>query len=174
MDLTPFRGLVLLLPILAVGAAFARKQPGLTQSAAALLATLWCLPSLLLAHLAVSYFGWWTYAPTEADILGMPLDILFAWALGWGALPVIAWPGARLTTIVLVAFGIDALYMPQLKPFVMLSPDWWWGEAFALLFVLAPAQCFARWTHKRSHLIARASMQCLTPPPVGAEHYEWF
>jgi protein-S-isoprenylcysteine O-methyltransferase Ste14 len=162
MDITPFRGLILLFPMLAVGAAIVHKQPGFRKSAASVLATLWCIPALLIVHLAATRFGWWIYQPTQADLLGMPADLLFAWALGWGALPAIAWTDANLAVVVLVALGFDLVYMPQLAPFVVLGPNWWLGEAASIALVLVPAQLFARWTLWQSNLRARASMQCVT------------
>ena len=162
MAIPLLRNLLLLVPMIAVGAAYARKQPDRRQFAAACLAGLWCLPALLAVHQASKVFGWWWFQPSGATVLGMPADLLFAWALLWGALPVIAWPGVNLAAIVIVALGVDALYMPKLSPVVVLNSNWWWGETLSLLLVLVPAQLLGRWTMKSTQLAARASMQCLT------------
>ena len=162
MTIPLLRNLLLLVPMIAVGAAYARKQPGGKQSAAAFLSSLWCLPALMAVHQVSKGFGWWWYQSSGATVLGMPADLLFAWALLWGALPIIAWPGVHLAAIAVVALGVDALYMPRLSQVVVLKSNWWWGEALSLLLVLVPAQLLGRWTMKSTHLAARASMQCLT------------
>ncbi len=54
---------------------------------------------------------------------------------------------------------LDLLVMPHLRPLVHLGPRWFAGEAAAVLLVLLPALCLARWTEERKHLRARAAAQ---------------
>ena len=161
MDLAAHRGVLLLLPVLAIGAAALLKPQAPKQAAAASLATLWCLTSLM-AVLELSRFcDWWHYPPASPSMLGMPVDLWLAWALLWGALPVLVWPSANLVWIAGGALCVDLLYMPRIPQAVVLHSSWLGGEAVSLGAVLIPAQLLARWTIRGHHTGARASMQCI-------------
>jgi protein-S-isoprenylcysteine O-methyltransferase Ste14 len=91
----------------------------------------------------------------------MPVDLLLAWAVLWGAIPALAFPAAPVTLTILAAFAVDLVLMPLATPVVRLGRAWLIGDAVALLAVLAPAQLLARWTSRGERLTARAAAQML-------------
>src|SRR5258708_2695467 len=79
-------------------------------------------------------------------------------AVLWGILRVLAFPRLRLWFLVAVMFALDLILMPLCAPVVVLNRNWIQGEAVALLVVLLPAACLARWTTYAAYLSLRAAM----------------
>lgn len=154
------RNLTLLLPLVAVvAAAVVRDRRGELRErvAAAVLATLLAWTGVL----AVESLGsWWVFADGPSTVLGMPLETSLGWALGWGALPVIA--GGRPVLWWLGFVWSDVLLVPRLGPLVRLGDDWLLGEAVLLVVVAAPALVLGRATHTHRHLGLRVALQALT------------
>ncbi len=153
------RALALYLPItLALLAGRLRGQPP-RQFAACLLSLLWTLPSLLIVQRLNQLAHWWSYSSPGVQFVGMPLELYFGWAVLWGVLPQLALPRFALWVSVVLAIAVDVLSMPAMSPVVWLRPRWLIGEMAAIVIVLMPALCIARWTQKDTHLRARAALQ---------------
>lgn len=161
MNVLAIRSFALLLPLLVAAVAWLYVLPSRRAAGAACLATLWALPSLVALHRLASFFEWWTFDFIGGSIFGMPADLLFGWALLWGALPALLLPRMQLTTMMMLAIGVDLLLMPLCAPVVQLGAHWLTGELVAVIVVLAPAQLLARWTMRDEHLGGRVLLQFL-------------
>ena len=142
--------------------AWALRPPRRTRATAALLATAWNVPALLVVNVVAQRAGWWEFAPVAGSLRGMPLDLLLGWAVLWGALPVMLAPRAALAAVVAVLAMLDVVAMPMAQPVVRLGDRWLVGEAMAIAASLVPAQLFARWTWRGRHTPLRAGMQAAT------------
>ncbi len=153
------RSVCLLAPAGVVLGLWMWHRPRGREAAAAILATLWQVPALLLLDLAAREFGCWSYEAEGALLLGMPADLLFGWALLWGAIPALAFPRLPLIVVAAVVLSIDAMTMPLLDPVVRLGPFWLAADVAGILLCLFPAQWLARWTSNDSHLSRRVALQ---------------
>src|SRR5205814_2004577 len=52
----------------------------------------------------------------------------------------------------------DLVYMPLLRPLLVLEPRWLLGETLAVAVALVPALAFARWTERDRHVHVRNAM----------------
>lgn len=127
--------------------------------AGALLASLWNVPALLALHVLAERAGWWRFDATGGLLLGMPVDLLLAWALLWGAVPALALSSWPLGVVLLIGLAIDLVLMPAAFPVVQLGPSWLWGEFLGLALGMLPAQLLARWTARDERLAGRACLQ---------------
>jgi protein-S-isoprenylcysteine O-methyltransferase Ste14 len=159
MKILAIRSFALLLPLLGTAVAWLWLQPARRHAGAVYLATLWTLPSLVAVHVLARSFGWWTFRFQGADFFGMPVDLLFGWALLWGALPALLLIRMPLPATVALMIVLDLVLMPLCAPVVQLGPYWLVGEIIATAIVLVPAQLFARWTARDVHLGGRVVLQ---------------
>ena len=136
-----------------------RLQPRLTG--AALAATLWNLPALLLLHHLNAQASWWSYSIEGGTLHGFPSDLWLGWALLWGALPILALHKAPLWLAILIPILADLIGMPLLQPVVSLHPNWLLGEITGVLLALIPGILLGRWIASRQHLVARSSLLVL-------------
>jgi protein-S-isoprenylcysteine O-methyltransferase Ste14 len=153
------RGASLYLAAVATGIAWTWRRPPPRVAAAATLAFFWNLPALLLLNVVAPHLGWWRFDATGGLLLGVPVDLLLAWSWLWGAVPILAFPDARLSLVIAAAFSLDLVLMPAAAPVVRLESTWLWGEAAAIALLLVPAQLLARWTARDEHLTGRALLQ---------------
>ena len=153
------RGASLYLAAVATGVAWIWRRPPPRVAAAATLAFFWNLPGLLLLNVVAPHAGWWRFDATGGLLLGVPIDLLLAWSWLWGAVPILAFPNARLWIVAAAALALDLVLMPAAAPVVRLESTWLWGEAAAIAFLLVPAQFLARWTARDEHLDGRALLQ---------------
>lgn len=158
-DTALIRNLLFLAPAGVLPVLWMVERPGVRRAGAVLLATLWCLPPLLLVHEFASRFGWWSFAAKGGLFRQMPVDLWIAWALFWGAIPALAMPRMHLAITAAVLLSIDLLSMPLCAPLLRLGPDWFAGDLLAMALCCLPAQCLARWTVHGSHLAGRAILQ---------------
>jgi protein-S-isoprenylcysteine O-methyltransferase Ste14 len=134
-------------------------RPGPRAMTGAALALLWNIPFVLLVNVLAFRLGWWSFAPGERSLLGMPVDVLLGWSVFWGPVAALA-PRPLNFLIVLLGFAwIDVLLMPQLKPLVTLGDRWLFGEAVALMLCLLPGQILVRDTQARESVGRRAALQ---------------
>lgn len=161
MKILAIRSFALLLPLLGATVAWLWALPNRRTAGAVYLATLWTLPSLVILHLLARFFEWWTFDFIGGGFAGMPVDLLLGWAVLWGALPALLLPRMQLTTMMMLAIGIDLVLMPLCAPVVQLGAHWLTGELAAVCLVLAPAQLLARWTIRDEHLSGRVFLQFL-------------
>jgi protein-S-isoprenylcysteine O-methyltransferase Ste14 len=148
-------------PLCATAVAWLVWPPTRRDRAAALLATAWNLPALLVVHLAAMKFGWWTYDATDATLAGFPIDLFIGWAVLWGALPALAARRLPMAVIAMAAVALDVVAMPQLSPAVKLGDMWLVGEAVAIVICLVPAQLLAGWTRRDVRVRHRAFLQVI-------------
>jgi len=165
-NLTLLRVSVLYIPItLALIAGFARKRRR-HQFAACLLSFLWTLPALLIVQRINLCFHciWWTFAPSHAAILGIPLEVFFGWAIYWGLVPQLAFHRLDPPEITILFGVLDLYLMLFLDPLVDINRinfRWIGGEVVCLLLILLPALYIARWTMNQTVLNLRATFQVI-------------
>jgi protein-S-isoprenylcysteine O-methyltransferase Ste14 len=133
------------------------------QFAACLLSLLWAMTSLAAVQRLNEWAGWWSFPSGGGMILlcGMPLELYIGWVLLWGVLPQLVFPRLAIGWCVVIMVIVDLVAMPQFLVVVLAQRLWLVGEAVAVLFVLIPALCIARWTLEDSHLRMRAAMQAI-------------
>ena len=129
------------------------------QLPALLLSLLWAATSLLILQRVNQVAGWWSFPDADIRFCGMSLELYIGWTILWGVLPQLAFARLALVLAAATMTALDLIGMPLCSAVVHLGPRWLVGEAFAVLFVLAPALCIARWTQRDTHLHARAVMQ---------------
>jgi protein-S-isoprenylcysteine O-methyltransferase Ste14 len=153
---------VLYVPVLVAlfaGTLLPRRQ---RMFAACLLSVLWVLPALVVLQRLNEAAGWWSFAGGGPALRGMPLEVWFGWAVLWGLVPQLAMPKRRVRWCVLAMVLLDVVAMPMCAPLVVLGPQWLEGEAAAVVLVLVPALCVARWTLEDNHVAWRATTQVAT------------
>lgn len=156
------RALVLYVPFLLAVLLGMRLLHTRRQLGAMLTGLCWCFSTLLLLQVANLRFHWWIYHVDGGMIRGLPVDLLLGWAVMWGAVPVLAFPRAKLWILIAGLFAFDLCAMPLLFPAVELGPQWLIGELVAVAVVLLPAQLFSRWTLDDSHLRGRAILHVIS------------
>src|SRR5262245_15390704 len=148
--------------VAATAAVWVWRRPGDRAWSGALLATTWNVPTLLILNAAAPHLSWWRYDANGGLLLGMPVDLLFAWAWLWGAVPALAFPSTSLVLVMLGSLAVDVALMPSAAPVVRLDSYWLLGDAVGVVTALLPAQLLARWTARDERLIGRAVLQMLT------------
>ena len=155
------RAACLYIPLCLAGVLWLTSPPAPRARAAAILATLWALTSLVGINAVAVQLGWWSFAAAPATFAGAPVDLWLGWAVLWGGLPALLSRRISLAAIAAAAVAIDLFAMPQLAPLVRLGPEWLVGEAAAVVLCLLPAQLLARWTADDLHVGRRAVLQML-------------
>jgi protein-S-isoprenylcysteine O-methyltransferase Ste14 len=155
------RAVAVYLTVIATAAVWIWRRPSPRAMAGAVLAFAWNAPVILALHVAATTFGWWRFEASGGVLLGMPVDLYFAWAWLWGVVPAIAFPSAPLVVVVGIALGVDLVLMPAAAPVLHLGSSWLIGEALGLAIGLVPGQLLARWTSAGVRLPQRAVLQVL-------------
>ena len=150
------------LPLSAVVIARLVHGPKPRQFAACLLSVLWTVSALLAVQIINMWAGWWSYPIGALGINGMPIACLLGWAVLWGLLPQLAFSRLGILWVAAIMIVADLVFMPLCGSVVRLGPHWLVGEAVAVVGVLAPALCIARWTYDNTHLRARSAIQVAT------------
>src|SRR5688500_9275114 len=117
---------------IALALAAAWRRPDRRATAGAMLAFAWNLCTLFVLHLIALRAGWWRYDADGGTLLGIPVDLWFAWAILWGPATAIAMPRTPLWIVTAVALGLDLIAMPLAAPVVQLGSTWLLGEGAAL------------------------------------------
>ncbi|GAB10813.1 hypothetical protein GOARA_063_00120 [Gordonia araii NBRC 100433] len=158
IDAEALRPLLLLVPtVVAGGLWIAVTDP--VRRGAATLALLWNLVGLTAVNAAALAVGWWGFGDPGPAIVGVPIDLLVAWALLWSVIPVLAAKWIPIAYLVVGLVLLDLYAMPALEPVVGLRGDWWWGEAVAVAACLVPGVVLADLTVRRKHLPVRVALQ---------------
>ena len=137
-------------------------RPAARHWSGGLLATLWNVPVLLALNVAALRYGWWTFDARGGLLLGVPIDLLLAWAWLWGMLPALGFAEFRIGIVAAGGLVFDLLLMPRMSPVLQLGPGWLAGEAIGLAIGVSPGQLLARWTMKGERLAERATLQVIT------------
>lgn len=127
--------------------------------ASCLMSVLWAMISLPVVQGLNGWAGWWRFSGDGASFCGMPLELYAGWVLLWGVFPQLAFPRWAIRWCVAVMIAADLIAMPLCRAVVQLGPGWLIGEMVAVVMVLVPAVCVARWTLEDTHLRVRAALQ---------------
>lgn len=155
------RGAGLLLPLLAIIGLCLWRAPRRRETAAMIVASGWALLTLVPLNLVAQRLGWWTFHADGAVWQGIPVDLLLAWVLLWGALPALM---LRLLPVPLVTgllVWLDVILMPLAEPVVVLGRLWLLGEILGAALCLIPALMLAFWTRRRQLVHARTWAQAV-------------
>ncbi|MGW5876491.1 methyltransferase family protein [Nocardiopsis terrae] len=161
------RGAGLLLPLAVLVGLCLWRAPSQKETASMIVASGWALLTLVPLNLVAQHAGWWSFHAEGAVWLGIPVDLLLAWVLLWGALPALL---LRLLPVPLVTgllVWLDVILMPLAEPVVVLGRLWLLGEILGASFCLIPALMLAFWTRYRQLVHARTWAQAVLAFGLG-------
>ena len=135
------------------------RRPSRSLMTGLLLSVAWNAWAVLAVNVVAVSQDWWTFSSGSPSFVRVPAELWFGWVVLWGAVaPLIGLH--RPVTVTLIGFlWFDLIVMPSLEPVVVLGGSWTFGEILALSFALFPGLLLFRWTHDRSNLYGRASLQ---------------
>lgn len=125
------------------------------------LATAWNTMTLIPVNLIAVANRWWSFHDTTSKPFGLPLDLLCAWGVLWGAILFLIFSGRRFLMALLTAALFDLIVMPLCAPVITLGEGWLWGELLALCVCFAPGWWLASATIRDEHVGWRASLQAI-------------
>lgn len=155
------RGLGLALPILALIGLSLWRRPTEREKAAMITASAWALLTLLPLNLYAVHVGWWTFHAEGALWRSLPVDLMLAWVVLWGALPALLLRCLPVPLLVGALVWLDTLLMPLAEPVVVLGPYWLLGELLGTTLCLIPALLLAHLTRRRALPVVRAWAQAV-------------
>ena len=155
------RAAALYLPLVAATILWLWRRPVRRDRGALLLAATWNLPALLVLHALAARFGWWRFEAEGGLFLGLPVDLYLGWAVLWGPVAALAFPGLPMPALLAAGAALDFVLMPAARPVVQLGHGWLLGELVGLLVALLPAQLLFRWTSEDRRLGERTALQVL-------------
>jgi protein-S-isoprenylcysteine O-methyltransferase Ste14 len=158
--MTTIRYVSLLVPVAAVLVAAWIRRPDRRTRGGALFGFITAALGLAGLNTLAGSLRWWSFAPVDGTVLGLPVDLWVGWAVLWGALPVLV-PAPVVVTLLLLAW-FDLVGMGHLAPLLQLGPSWPVGDAVGLVGVALPAILVGRWTATARHLTARVVLQFAT------------
>lgn len=149
----------LYLPVALAMVAGALGGRGPRRFVACLLSVLWVLPGLLAVQLLNEWAGWWTYSSGGVMFCGMAVELYLGWVVLWGVVPQLAFSRLGIGWCAALMVAADVVGMPLCRGVLVLGSRWLVGEVVAVVIVLVPALCIARWTMEDTRLRMRAAMQ---------------
>ncbi|GAB3694490.1 methyltransferase family protein [Nocardiopsis oceani] len=155
------RGLGLALPVVALVALCLWRTPGQRETAAMIVASGWVLLTLIPLNLVAQREGWWSFHAEGAVWQGIPVDLLLAWVLLWGALPALMLRFLPVPLVTVLLVWLDVILMPLGEPVVVLGGWWLLGEILGVALCLIPALMLAYWTRRRQAVHARVWAQAV-------------
>ena len=155
------RGAGLFVPLLLTVAVCLWRPPRRSEVAAMIVAGTWALSTLVPLNLYAVRVGWWSFHAEGAVWLGMPVDLLLAWAVLWGPLPALMLRFLPVPLIACLLVWVDTIVMPLAEPVVVLGPLWSLGEFVGSAVCLIPALLLAYWTRVGRFVHARVWTQAL-------------
>ncbi|GED97730.1 methyltransferase family protein [Gordonia crocea] len=160
IDVAVLRPLIVVVPVIAAGVLWLLVTDP-RRRGAAVLALVWNLIGLAGVNAVAVSAGWWRFADGGPAVVGVPVDLLVAWAVAWSMIPVLGarWLPLPYSLVALVL--VDVYGMSALAPAVVLRADWWWGELLAVSTCLVPGAVLAGLTVRRRALGVRVGMQVL-------------
>lgn len=153
------RGVGLFGPVLAVAAMLWRRGPARREIAALILGVGWNVLALAGVNAIALRAGWWSFVAEGGVVAGVPVDLLFGWAVLWGGVGVLALHRLPLPLVTGLAVWLDLAVMPLGEPVLRLSHRWLAGEAVAVAVGLVPGLLLAWWTVTNRYLLIRVAMQ---------------
>ncbi|MBR8740588.1 isoprenylcysteine carboxylmethyltransferase family protein [Nocardiopsis sp. MG754419] len=142
------RGLGLFLPFGVLVALCLWRAPRHRETAAMIVASAWALCTLVPLNLYATHVGWWTFHAEGALWLGLPVDLVLAWALLWGAVPALLLRLLPVPLVTVLLVWLDVVLMPLAAPVVALGEWWLLGEMAGVTLCLIPALLLAFWTRR--------------------------
>ena len=155
------RGLGLFLPLVALIVLCLWRAPSHREMASMIVASGWALLTLIPLNLYAVHAEWWSFHAEGALWQGLPVDLLLAWVLLWGALPALLLRLLPVPLITGILVWLDVILMPLAEPVMVLGPRWPLGEVLGAALCLIPALLLALWTRHRRLLLARMWAQAL-------------
>ena len=152
-------GLILLLPVIALGVLLIIHQVRYYEAVGIMLAIMLNVPYLFLLNILAEHMQWWSYEASANSYYNVPLEIIFGWALFWGGLLPFAFRNSNILVPLAVALILDLWLMPLLSPIFILGDYWLFGETVLLVTCLMPSLIIFRLTMNRKHVLTRALIQ---------------
>ncbi|MFW6640057.1 methyltransferase [Nocardiopsis algeriensis] len=149
------RGTALLVPVLLLAGLCLWRAPRPHETAAMIVSGAWALLALVPLNLLALRVGWWSFHAEGAVWLGIPVDLLLAWALLWGSLPALLLRHLPLPLLSALVVWADLAFMPLAEPVVVLGGTWIIGELAGAAVGLVPALLLAHWTRHDQCVHAR-------------------
>lgn len=111
-----------------------------------LYALLWVTLSLPVIDKLCIHFGFWHYLEDGHILSYMPFDLYFNWVVIWGVIVTYFFKTRHIPILILFLFWIDLVIIPHMETYgiLRLGSNWLVGELLVILFVLLPAQVWAR------------------------------
>lgn len=151
----------LYLPVSVLVLVWLWRRPDARLRTGLLLGFCWNVVTLPLVHLLARFGSFWSFADTDVELLGIPLEFYLGWAILWGVLPQLAFTRVRPVIVAGMIAIIDLLAMPELAPLLTLESGWLVGEVLGLAVCVVPAHYLVRWTADGNHVGARVFMQAI-------------
>jgi len=145
----------------ATAAVWIWRRPARASIVGAALAFAWNVPIVAIVNVVAMRLGFWHFDAHGGLFLSIPIDLYLAWAWLWGAVVALAFPSVSLGVVAIGALVVDAAAMPLAAPVVRLEPFWLVCDALGIAAAVIPSQLLARWTARREHLAARATLQVI-------------
>ncbi len=155
------RGAGLLTPLLPLAGLCLWRAPRPRETAAMIVSTAWALLTLIPLNLYALRAGWWSFHAQGAVWAGIPVDLLLAWALLWGALPAVLLRFLPVPLLTALLVWADIIVMPLAEPVVVLHAAWLLGEFAGSALCLIPALLLAHWTRRGQAVGARMWAQAV-------------
>lgn len=155
------RTLAISIPLITIIVIALIKPPSSKQWFGAILATIWNAVILYPLQILAITMDWWQFDAQGSLLFGVPVDLWLGWSFFWGMMLPLAFRKISPWIIVLVAFWLDLILMPQTQPLIGLGSGWLWGEFFCVVFALTPGFFLARWTQNQTHLRMRVCLQVI-------------
>lgn len=146
-----------IVPMTIATAQLIARPPSRLDLGALILTTAWNLVFLFAGNLIAVNLEWWSFGNAGPELGGIPVALLFGWAVLWG--PVAAQLRQRSALTIALLLGLDLVAMPLLEPVVILGPSWLIGEAALLAFVAYPGLLSVKWMGNPTRVIAGAWLQ---------------
>jgi protein-S-isoprenylcysteine O-methyltransferase Ste14 len=158
MSVLFIRAAALLVPATAALMAVVILRPEKRRVTGAFAAFLWNVTTLIPVNVAAVHCGWWSFHVKGGTLAGVPMDLVLGWSTLWSVIPVLLLARVPWNVTVPALILADLVYMPLLRPLLVLEPQWLLGEILAIAVALVPALAFARWTECDRHVHARNAM----------------
>jgi hypothetical protein len=154
------KAVLLLLPVFMWVAQTASRRYSTREYAGAFLAFVWQFQASLILNIIFLRLGFWKFAPTDALLLGVPVDVMLGQTILLG--PVIFLILRKISIYWKIIFSCLLLYGLFNTSIVMLQSYAWCGVISIMLMSIVPSLLIAEWTTTETHLYLRTILQSLS------------
>lgn len=134
---------------------------GPQRMSAALLASAWCVPTVVFAGWIANLLGVWTIAAPGGVLLGLPAAVFWGRVFLWGWATAYLLGGRRPVSWFVVGLVMDVWLLQSCGVRIERRGLFGMVEIWSVLMCAIPAQYFARWTLQGKKLAARNTMHVL-------------